>query len=236
MQELIYQIKTRNIEPAKLSEFESTVFFIGALVLPLVLAVGGVIGAVSLVSKSKLEDAGALAVASTPLVRSASSGKVQAPAVALASQGNIASLPVAQDDGLALKYERNLTYSALFLNGKSRLGPAGRAKAQEIASNMGALDVVDLYGYAGVNSAKDTKFQTNTAIARAVSMKLNLVDNGVDPQKVKVIDPSSYLFSQALPEDPKQVRAEVYSKNSDKAINHKNTFLSEEVLGKVKPQ
>lgn len=115
------------------------------------------------------------------------------------------------DKAPVLKLEKTLTVSVLFLDGATTLGPAGRAKAMEIKNKMAAGDKVDLYGYAGVNAANDTKFQYTIAQSRAMSVKMQLVELGADPKSVSVMDPNGYLFKEALPQDPKQVKSVIRS-------------------------
>ncbi len=112
-----------------------------------------------------------------------------------------------------LKLEKTLTMSVLFLDGATTLGPAGRAKALEIKNKMASGDKVDLYGYAGVNRSNDTKFQYTMAQSRAMSVKMQLVELGADPKLIAVMDPNGYLFSEPLPQDPKQVKSVIRSQH-----------------------
>lgn len=220
MQQLIYQIKTRNFEPAKLTSAESSLFFMGALVVPMALLLTGVyfLGGV-LASGTKTQSARV----STPVAISTK---------ASASVALPASLPAAP---VALKFERELSYSVLFLNGKSKLGPAARESAKMIAAKVGENESVDLSGYAGVNAAKDKNFQLRVATARAVSMKMQLAENGVAPSKIFVLDPSAYLFTQDLPDDPKTVKAEIWGKDSNKAKN-RPALASEQSIKQARPE
>lgn len=106
---------------------------------------------------------------------------------------------------IVLKKSNDLSFSVLFWNGKSTLGPQARKDAQKIASMVSPGDEVNLYGYAGKNVQSDVQMQEKIAFTRAFNVKTKLVDVGIEPSQVNIVNPKTYLFDAPLPKDPKQV-------------------------------